>query len=436
MTEVMLFIVIGGVAIVAAALMLLSENAVHSALWLIVNFACVALLYLLLDAPFLAMTQIAVYAGAIMVLFLFVIMLLGAERMVTQARQFRWLTPAVLLLATAFLLLTSLAIIQGQIDLQGPATRPALLRVVHAATDAGPVDVYVNGELAAADVRFGAATEFAEAPLGETTVALHAAGAPAPLLTSTFALEADESRTLNAYSVIAFGQGTNAALALLPDNLETTDSRTARVTVFNAFSRPVDLVDFGSENPAVQDERTIIEGLAPGEHFTLPAVAENTDLRTYAFTDAGSLISVLFRLNNPERYRVERDQSQLLVVMEERIADGTDMGSTRAFIAPLASRAAPRFGSPQGIGELLFTRYMLPLQMIAVLLLAAMIGVIVLTHKDDFTPRRRDVRRRVIQPLTHVLSAQVGRDVLQPEPPADGAPKLPREAEQPEPVGD
>lgn len=435
MTELVLFLVVGGVAIVAAALMLLSENAVHSALWLIVNFACVALLYLMLDASFLAMTQIAVYAGAIMVLFLFVIMLLGAERMVSQARQFRWLTPAVLLLATAFLVLTSLAIIQGQIDLQGPSTRPPLLRVVHAATDAGPVDVYVNGELAAEGVRFGAATEFAAAPLGETTVALHPAGSPTPLLTSAFTLESDAAKTLNAYTVIAYGVGANATLTLLPDDLETPESRTARVTVFNAFSRPVDLVDFGAENPAVQDERVLIEGLAPGEAFTLPPVPENTDLRPYAFTEAGSLISVLFRLNNPELYRITREQSQLMVVMEERIADGTDVGATRASIALLDSRTAPRFGSPQGIGELLFTRYMLPLQMVAVLLLTAMIGVIVLTHKDDFTPRRRDVRRRVIKPLTRVLSAQIGHDVIQPEP-TGGAPELPRETEQPEPVGD
>ncbi len=435
MTELVLFLVVGGVAIVAAALMLLSENAVYSALWLIVNFACVALLYVMLDAPFLAMTQIAVYAGAIMVLFLFVIMLLGAERMVSQARQFRWLTPTVLLLAAAFLVLTSVAIIQGQIDLQGPSTRPPLLRVVHAATDAGPVDVYVNGELAAEGVRFGAATEFAAAPLGEATVALHAAGSPTPLLTSTFTLESDAAKTLNAYTVIAYGVGANATLALLPDDLETPERRTARVTVFNAFSRPIDLVDFGVENPTVQDERILIEGLAPGEAFTLPPVPENTDLRPYAFTEAGSLINVLFRLNNPELYRIVREQSQLMVVMEERIADGTATGSTRAFTALLDSRTAPRFGSPQGIGELLFTRYMLPLQMVAVLLLAAMIGVIVLTHKDDFTPRRRDVRRRVIKPLTRVLSAQIGHDVLQPEP-TGGAPELPRETEQPEPVGD
>ncbi|MGV2437862.1 MAG UNVERIFIED_CONTAM: NADH-quinone oxidoreductase subunit J [Anaerolineae bacterium] len=79
MTEVYLFVAVGTIAVIAAMMMLISENAVHSALFLILNFACVAFMYLMLDAPFLAMVQIAVYAGAIMVLFLFVIMLLGQK---------------------------------------------------------------------------------------------------------------------------------------------------------------------------------------------------------------------------------------------------------------------------------------------------------------------------------------------------------------------
>ncbi len=74
-----LFIILAVVAIWAAVSMLTSRNAVHSALYLILNFAAIAVFYILLNAPFLAMVQITVYAGAIMVLFLFVIMLLGAE---------------------------------------------------------------------------------------------------------------------------------------------------------------------------------------------------------------------------------------------------------------------------------------------------------------------------------------------------------------------
>jgi NADH-quinone oxidoreductase subunit J len=60
--------------------LLLLRNAVHAALFLIVNFFCLAIFYLILGAPFLFAVQIIVYAGAIMVLFLFVIMLLGVDR--------------------------------------------------------------------------------------------------------------------------------------------------------------------------------------------------------------------------------------------------------------------------------------------------------------------------------------------------------------------
>ncbi|MCB9435135.1 MAG: NADH-quinone oxidoreductase subunit J [Ardenticatenaceae bacterium] len=76
-----LFIILAISAVAAALGMLFSRNAVHSALFLVLNFAIVAALYLTLNAPFIAMVQITVYAGAIIVLFLFVIMLLGAEQL-------------------------------------------------------------------------------------------------------------------------------------------------------------------------------------------------------------------------------------------------------------------------------------------------------------------------------------------------------------------
>ena len=77
--DLTLFLILALVAIASAAGMLLSRNAVYSALFLVLNFVTVAVFYLLLGAPFIAMAQITVYAGAIMVLFLFVIMLLGAD---------------------------------------------------------------------------------------------------------------------------------------------------------------------------------------------------------------------------------------------------------------------------------------------------------------------------------------------------------------------
>src|SRR5215207_3268784 len=95
--EIILFWFPAILAVVAAYMMITSKNAVYSALFLIVNFMCVAFMYLLLEAAFLSMVQIAVYAGAIMVLFLFVIMLLKAEQSSdTTTRKF----PRLWLLAT------------------------------------------------------------------------------------------------------------------------------------------------------------------------------------------------------------------------------------------------------------------------------------------------------------------------------------------------
>jgi NADH-quinone oxidoreductase subunit J len=89
MIHPILFIILAAIAVAAALGMLLSHNAIHSALYLVLNFMTVAVFYLALNAPFIAMVQITVYAGAIVVLFLFVIMLLGAERLRSAADDVR-----------------------------------------------------------------------------------------------------------------------------------------------------------------------------------------------------------------------------------------------------------------------------------------------------------------------------------------------------------
>jgi len=88
--ELITFYVFALVAIATAAGMLLSRNAVYSALFLVLNFVTVAIFYLLLNAPFIALSQVTVYAGAIMVLFLFVIMLLGTEKLDPKSIQLPW----------------------------------------------------------------------------------------------------------------------------------------------------------------------------------------------------------------------------------------------------------------------------------------------------------------------------------------------------------
>jgi len=101
--NLLIFIFLAVVAIAAAVGLILSRNPVYSALYLIVNFLAVGVFYLVLGAPFIALAQITVYAGAIMVLFLFVIMLLGAAKP-KEVDPFKWQRPLALVLLAAVLL--------------------------------------------------------------------------------------------------------------------------------------------------------------------------------------------------------------------------------------------------------------------------------------------------------------------------------------------
>jgi NADH-quinone oxidoreductase subunit J len=80
MPETLVFYVFAGLAIGASALVIGQRNPMYSVLLLIASFGALAGLYIQLDAPFVAVAQIIIYAGAIMVLFLFVVMLLNAPR--------------------------------------------------------------------------------------------------------------------------------------------------------------------------------------------------------------------------------------------------------------------------------------------------------------------------------------------------------------------
>jgi NADH-quinone oxidoreductase subunit J len=76
--ELALFYVLAAVAVVASAFVIGQRSPVYSVMLLIASFGALAGLYVLLDAPFVAVIQIIIYAGAILVLFLFVVMLLNA----------------------------------------------------------------------------------------------------------------------------------------------------------------------------------------------------------------------------------------------------------------------------------------------------------------------------------------------------------------------
>jgi NADH-quinone oxidoreductase subunit J len=107
------FYFLAGAAILSGLLVITRRNAVHSALALIVTLLSVSGLYLMLYAPFVAGVQIIVYAGGIMVLFLFVIMLVNIER-VSKERQFNRIWPVGLLASCALLAVFLAAFTKGK----------------------------------------------------------------------------------------------------------------------------------------------------------------------------------------------------------------------------------------------------------------------------------------------------------------------------------
>jgi NADH-quinone oxidoreductase subunit J len=122
--ELIVFIVLAPLAVVTALGMVLTRNAVYSALLLVVNFFCLAGFYVLLEAQFVAAVQVIVYAGAIMVLFLFVLMLLGIGNEEAVRETITGQRPAAVLLTLGLLVAIVGALLAGVFDAE-PASLAA-----------------------------------------------------------------------------------------------------------------------------------------------------------------------------------------------------------------------------------------------------------------------------------------------------------------------
>ncbi len=451
--EVILFTIVGMVSVAAAIGMLLSENAVHSALFLIVNFTSVAFLFVMLDAAFLAIVQIAVYAGAIMVLFLFVIMLLGAEHvMAGDTRQFRWLPRGALVLALILMLVMSWALTQGEIDDRELPPSDPMLRIAHLAPDVGPADFYLDDMLVAEGLAFSGRTEddatisaFTEVEAGEYRVGVVTGDDTEPLPLGTVSLEPGSISTLFVYGERL------PQMVLVDEDVTGLDGRDSRLTVFNAYDQTVNLVRVDSDFRFDDAEEAanapvIVAGLAPGsaaepqvieagsprwvfvtaeEQAVVEAeAAEELVADTEGETESEaapaaaqemvwmSTDNILARMEGLE---LERRGALLLILAAERDAIS---GETVVPVAlPLDTPIKPMFGSPEAVGESLFINYLLPFEMVAILLLAAMVGAIVLTQRAGIKPKPgRPTRRKVSRPLTSVIATQTGHAVNEPQP--------------------
>ena len=122
-TTEILFWFLSALALVSAIMVLISKNPVHSVLWLIVVFFAISGHYILLNAQFLAIVNLIVYAGAIMVLFLFVIMLMNLN-LVTEPQKNTWMKLAGII-SGGSLLVILVSVIRSSIDLKNHTAQMA-----------------------------------------------------------------------------------------------------------------------------------------------------------------------------------------------------------------------------------------------------------------------------------------------------------------------
>ena len=80
MLEIFLFAVPAGLVILGALIVIFAKNPVHNSMGLVLTLSSLAIIYITLNATFVAMVQMLVYAGAVMTLFLFVIMMIGVDK--------------------------------------------------------------------------------------------------------------------------------------------------------------------------------------------------------------------------------------------------------------------------------------------------------------------------------------------------------------------
>jgi NADH-quinone oxidoreductase subunit J len=121
----LVFYIAGAVAVISTALMLTRLNVVHALLYLIVSFVGVAIVFFALGAPFVAALEVIVYAGAIMVLFVFVGIMfnLGQDSVETEKQ---WLTPGIWI---GPVLLSAILFAEVVYLLQGSTTQAGVIAV-------------------------------------------------------------------------------------------------------------------------------------------------------------------------------------------------------------------------------------------------------------------------------------------------------------------
>jgi NADH-quinone oxidoreductase subunit J len=419
--EPVLFIIVAVVAIFSAAFMLMSQNAVHAALFLVLNFLCVAFFYLMLNAPFLAAIQITVYAGAIMVLFMFVIMLLGADRLRSAGGKYGWMAPAAAVLTTILAAVSYFAISRSQIGTLQPVPPAPQVGFLHTVAGAGPVDLYLNEQPVAWEVTYGVEKALSGARAGDYTLLGYQACADAnkqncanpvtanaaPLFAEAVSLKPDTHT-----KVIIAGSPTTGlrAIPVALDLSTLTDENTLRVTVVNALPGDA-LVDVSEVKPPKQatilepqNTAPVIEPLAGGMKFGDVSETKLYERGAHTFTFQRGTD----RLATLREIVLRAKTHELMVIAPEVVSEGATQRATVIRFDDPPLRTQEAFGGPQAIGLAMLTTYVLPFELVSLLLLAAMVGAIVLTREEV---SRRVRERLVVSPAIRHLNRRMTETV-------------------------
>ena len=110
MTEILLFAIPALLIILGALIVVFAKNPVHNAMGLVLTLTSLAIVYITLNATFVAMVQMLVYAGAVMTLFLFVIMMIGVDKPEQSRKEIKGQT---FLISGTFILLVSIIVYIG-----------------------------------------------------------------------------------------------------------------------------------------------------------------------------------------------------------------------------------------------------------------------------------------------------------------------------------
>jgi NADH:ubiquinone oxidoreductase subunit 6 (subunit J) len=387
---------------------------------------CIAFMFLILNASFLALIQITVYAGAIMVLFLFVIMLLGNDKQKGNPKpdaampgHFRWYVPLTFALSLGLLFSFGFVVINAQAG-AGPAPQPApMVRVVNAWGQDEPVSVLVGDVRVVEELPQGESTGWFQLPESGAQISVVPASTGTPVTLDVNVAPGE------AAAVIAFGTQAEPQLTSVPQNVNT---------VFPASESRVQFLNLSSVLPAVQVlEET--SGFVDTISALVPSIAQGQSSEViqhdaitvdFAIVNPARSDVEIYRINN---YQFRDNDTDLFVIMDDLGSDG----SIRTLLAPFRAPAEAPYGTPQQVGYSLITTFMLPFQVVGLLLLASLIGVIVLAQRLAKPRTRLPGRRVVSRPLTSVIAAQVGQDVTSG---ADDAPRLPDSTEPVPSAGD